>query len=99
MNPITPVQADFAAMGVRMIVWEASVFHSNTEAMLVAVPMIGVLVAGFFRLDEFVSRPRVSKPERRSFSHRDGEGMAVCVEPDGRLVREGRAVRRNGKGL
>lgn len=82
-----------------MIVWEANVFHSNTEAMLVAVPMIGILVAGFFRLDVYISKPRVSRPERRSFSHRDGEGVAVCAEPDGRLVRESRAVCKSGNGL
>jgi hypothetical protein len=35
---------------------------SNTDALLLAVPMIGVLVACYFRLDELIGKPR--KPRK-----------------------------------
>ncbi|HTJ31034.1 MAG TPA: hypothetical protein VL346_11060 [Acidobacteriaceae bacterium] len=35
---------------------------SNSDALLLAVPMIGVLVACYFRLDELIGKPR--KPRK-----------------------------------
>lgn len=56
---------------------------SNADAMLVAIPMIGVLVVGFFRLDELVGKPRkVGAPLDQSIG-RDADGQPVSLDPDG----------------
>jgi len=65
-----------------------NVIESNAEAILVTIPMILMLLISFFRLDEVLGQPTKPMQRRRSFSHRDGAGVAVCVEPDGRMHRE-----------
>lgn len=60
---------------------------SNADTILVAIPMIGVLFVGVFRLDEIIGRPQKVSLPRKGFSHRDGDGAVVCVEPDGRVDR------------
>lgn len=63
------------------------VSQSNAGMILVAIPMIVVLFAGFFRLDELISRPEKATVRRRRFSHWDEDGSTVTVEPDGRANR------------
>lgn len=56
---------------------------SNTDAILIAVPMIGMLFAGFFRLDELLGKPRKAVEHRRQMSGWDEQGRPVCTDPDG----------------
>lgn len=56
---------------------------SNSDALLVAVPMIGLLVVCYFRLDELVGKPR--KPRKASFAGREfariEDGRALSLDP------------------
>jgi len=62
--------------------------ESNTDAILIAIPMVGLLFATFFRLDEAFSRyPKPSK-NGHPLSCRDKDGHPVCIEPDGKLHRK-----------
>jgi hypothetical protein len=59
-----------------------SVFQSNTDAMLVAIPMVGILFAGFFRLDELFGKPNKPVLHRRQMSGWDEHGRPICADPD-----------------
>jgi len=60
-----------------------SVFQSNTEAILVAIPMVGILFAGYFRLDEIVGQSGRPKRHRRQVAGSDETGRPICIDPDG----------------
>lgn len=60
-----------------------SVLQSNADALLVAVPMIGILVVSFFRLDELVGKSKKKPVQRRQIAGLDGRGRQVCLDPDG----------------
>jgi len=57
---------------------------SNSDAILVAVPMIGILIACFFRLDEMFGKPKKKDmvEHRRTMSGWDKEGKPMCADPD-----------------
>jgi hypothetical protein len=58
--------------------------HSNTDALLIAIPMIAVLIAGFFRLDELIAAPKKKRlPNRRVIAGSDEYGRPICIDPDG----------------
>lgn len=61
-----------------------AVMQSNTEAVLVAIPMVAFLIAGFFRLDEIFSRAPKPAERGHQLSNWDEHGHAECVEPDGK---------------
>lgn len=58
---------------------------SNSDALLVAVPMVGILIACFFRLDEMFGKPKkkTSVEHRRQMSGWDADGKPMCADPDG----------------
>lgn len=58
---------------------------SNSDAILVAVPMVGILIACFFRLDELFGKPKkkVALKHRRQMSGWDANGQPMCADPDG----------------
>lgn len=56
---------------------------STTDSLLVAIPMVFLLFAGFFRLDELVARRPKAPEQGRKLSDWDENGMPLCVEPDG----------------
>jgi hypothetical protein len=60
-----------------------SVLQSNADALLVAVPMIGILIVSFFRLDELVGKTKKRHIQRRQIAGLDGSGRQVCLDPDG----------------
>lgn len=60
-----------------------SVLQSNADALLVAVPMIGILIVSFFRLDELVGKSKKKPIQRRQIAGLDGRGRQVCLDPDG----------------
>jgi hypothetical protein len=59
---------------------------SNTDALLVAVPMIGTLVVGFFRLDELFGKPRKRPVRGHQLAGMDARGRVTCLDPDGTVV-------------
>ncbi len=69
-----------------------SVLQSNTDALLVAIPMVGILIAGVFRLDEFFGKPKRPAVRRRAVAGSDQNGAPICIDPDGRHY--GRSTRR-----
>jgi hypothetical protein len=60
------------------------VIQSDTDALLVAIPMVVAMFAGFFRLDEIVSRSRKPIKNGHPLSDWDKDGQPVCIEPDGK---------------
>ena len=65
--------------------------ESNIEAVLVAIPMLLVMFASFFKLDEAIFRPAKPKARVRRFSEMNEDGQFICVEPDGSRPRSHRA--------
>jgi len=61
---------------------------SNTDSLLVAIPMVGLLFAGFFRLDELFgkSKKKKSVKARRPMVGLDENGRPICLDPDGNVV-------------
>lgn len=59
---------------------------SNTDALLVAVPMVGILFAGYFRLDELVGKSKKPAKMRRPMVGSDLDGRPICADPDGSVV-------------
>lgn len=58
--------------------------HSVADNLLVGVPMILVLLAVFFRLDEaFTRRPSV-QVHRPLAGGVDRNGMPICTDPEGK---------------
>jgi len=56
---------------------------SNADAILVAVPMIGLLFAGYFRLDELFSKPkRKNVSHGRPFASLNANGEITGLDPD-----------------
>ena len=62
-----------------------SILQSNTDSLLVAIPMIGLLCVGFFRLDELFGKSKKPTVHRRQMSGWDNKGRPVCIDPDGRV--------------
>jgi hypothetical protein len=74
-----------------------TVFQSNTDALLVAVPMVGILFLGHFRLDELFGKPKKKaqvKESPRQLTDWDENGQPICADPGGK---SSRPVRRQGK--
>lgn len=61
--------------------------QSNTDAFLVAIPMVTAMLAAFFRLDEAISRNPKPTQNGHPLSDWDKDGHPVCIEPDGKLHR------------
>jgi hypothetical protein len=61
-----------------------TVLQSNRDALLVAVPMIALLFAGFFRLDELFGKPKKRRENRLQKTGWDKDGRPVFTDPDGR---------------
>jgi hypothetical protein len=72
-----------------------SVLQSNSDAFLVAVPMIGILIVSFFRLDELVGKSKKRPGMRRQVAGLDGRGRQVCLDPDGTEQPFAQSTRRN----
>ncbi len=59
---------------------------SNMDSILLAIPMIGLLFVGFFRLDEIFGKSRKPPAQRRTVAGTDDRGRQVCLDPDGTVV-------------
>jgi len=60
------------------------ILQSNMDALLVAIPMVGIMFAGVFRLDELLGKPRKKSEWRRPIAGSDANGAPICVDPDGK---------------
>lgn len=56
------------------------------DGLLVGVPMVAVLLGTFFRLDEVWSRREKDKVRRPLAGGVDGNGMPICLDPDGEAI-------------
>jgi hypothetical protein len=58
-----------------------SVLESNADAFLVAIPMVVVLIAALFRLDELWCRTPKAREAGRRLSNWDENGIPICTDP------------------
>lgn len=62
------------------------VLSSTRDALLFAVPFLGMLLMGMLRLDEFFVTPKRGHLPRRPPSGVDIDGEPILCDPDGRRV-------------
>ena len=55
--------------------------HSSAETLLVAVPMVLLLFAAYFRLDTLWSGPKKPAPPGRRLTEWDEHGVPQCEDP------------------
>jgi hypothetical protein len=75
-----------ALPGVRKEDTGMTVLLTNRDALLVAVPMVGILFVGFFRLDEVFGKPKKPVKRRSQVAGIDPDGRPICIDPDGKQV-------------
>jgi hypothetical protein len=61
-----------------------TVLQSGWGNLLVAVPFVGILLVGLFRLDEIIASPRRHNAMNRPASGCDKNGNLLLSDPDGR---------------
>jgi len=62
-----------------------TIIDSNRDALLIAIPMVGLLFFGFFRLDELFGKSKRTVKERRVMGGSDLDGRPICLDPDGQV--------------
>lgn len=64
-----------------------SILSSTRDALLIAIPLLGLLTMGVLRLDEVIfSSPRGPKKlHRRAMCGVDEDGQPILTDPDGRV--------------
>lgn len=61
------------------------ILHSGWQSCLVGIPLVGMLMISFFRLDEvFTSKKKPVGRRQRPASGFDAEGEPILSDPDGR---------------
>lgn len=61
------------------------VLHSGWQSCLVGIPLVGMLMISFFRLDEiFTSKKKPGGRPQRPASGFDEDGEPILCDPDGR---------------
>jgi hypothetical protein len=58
-----------------------SILASNTDALLVGVPMVVFLFVALFRLDELVCKSRKPGKRGREFCAWGEDGIPICPDP------------------
>jgi len=61
-----------------------TILQSGWENLLVAVPFVGILLVGLFRLDEIIASPKRVRAVKRPASGCDENGHLLLSDPDGR---------------
>ena len=61
-----------------------SVLQSGLDTFLIAVPFVGVLLMGMFRLDTILAAPKQAAGMRRPLNGTDKQGRMLLSDPDGR---------------
>ena len=71
---------------------------SNMDAILVAIPMVGLLFVGMFRLDELIAKPQKRPERRRAIAGSDKNGAPLCIDPDGTMKgKRSRSTKASGR--
>ena len=61
------------------------ILSSGRDTLLVAVPLLALLIIGFFRLDETIAMPKRSARRKPGFCGMGNDGQPVFTDPDGRI--------------
>jgi hypothetical protein len=72
-----------------------TILLSSKDSLLVAIPFIGLLLVGYFRLDQIIASPK-KKGRRRPMSGMDESGEPIMSDPDGRPSGAPRTRRQQG---
>ena len=72
---------------------QETVLKPGLDTFLFAVPFLGMLLVGFFRLDGWFAAPKQELKPRRPPSGMDEAGRPLLTDPDGRLWRPARGRR------
>jgi hypothetical protein len=73
---------------------QETILQSGWGTFLVAVPFVGILLAGLFRLDEIIATPKRARAGKRlPFTGCDENGHLVLSDPDGRASNASRKTR------
>jgi hypothetical protein len=62
------------------------ILSSTRDTLLFAIPFLGFLLMGLFRLDEVFYSPKRGRQARRPASGFDTNGEPILCDPDGRRV-------------
>ena len=65
-----------------------TILKSGWDTLLFAVPSLGMLLIGLFRLDELFAAPKQRLTMRRPASGIDENGRLLMTDPDGRPWRD-----------
>ena len=63
---------------------------SGLTAMLVIAPLLAILAAGFFRIDELMGKPKKTYRRIPLAGGIDEHGIPIGLDPDGRPLRNAR---------
>jgi hypothetical protein len=61
-----------------------TIVTSGWEAILLAIPLIGILGMSLFRIDELMTAPKGGVENHRGFCTLDADGEPLLFDPDGR---------------
>ena len=61
-----------------------SILKTGSDVFVVAVPFVGLLLMGIFRLDTILAAPKQAAGLRRPPSGTDKHGRVLLSDPDGR---------------
>jgi len=61
-----------------------SALQSGLDTLLIAVPFVGVLLIGMFRLDAIIAAPKQAAGFQHPPSGTDKHGRVLFSDPDGR---------------
>jgi hypothetical protein len=61
-----------------------TLFNSGWDTFLVAIPLLGLLLAGNLHLDEIVASPKRQGTKTKRFCGNDEDGQTIFSDPDGR---------------
>jgi hypothetical protein len=62
-----------------------TILQSGWENFLLAVPFVGLVLVGLFRLDEIIASPKRARARKRPLSGGcDEDGHLILSDPDGR---------------
>ena len=81
--PETPQQLENRRKELEAVVHD-SVLKSGLDTLLIAVPFVGALFIGMFRLDAVFAAPKQAAGMRRPPSGTDKHGRVLFSDPDGR---------------
>jgi hypothetical protein len=60
-----------------------AILHPGVDTAMLAIPFVGMLLVGYFRLDEVIAAPRRRKRLKSPAFRVDQHGHFVMTDPDG----------------